>query len=148
MSDIEQQRRALRQEWPERSVSGGGQIPNLTPEQYALAQDKNAWLLADEIHHLDASWFTRHGLHLTPSQMNIVQRGCGLGIFKKSAAKEYWRKTPITRAWVLTALALRDEWIKSPEAQAIRDAIIWTFSLADGIPPPAETRTNQSKDSQ
>lgn len=101
----------------------GGQIPTLTPEQRDLASDKSAWLLADTLYQLDKSWFTRYELNLTPSQMSIVQRGCVLGIFKKDEAKEYWRKTPLARTWLLAALALRDEWDKSPEAQRIKDAI-------------------------
>jgi len=128
VSDLEQQRRALPQEWPERSVSGGGQIPNLTPEQRQLAEDKTAWSVADKIHAWALSpeggtWFTQWKLNLTPGEMSIVRRGSDLGLWKRHPDKPLWRHTPLTWPWLLAALALRDEWNKSPEAQRIRDAI-------------------------
>jgi hypothetical protein len=119
--DLESQRRALKPDSGMLVASGGG--INLTPEQRALAEDKTSWPFATKLDQLGQDWFTRHGLNLTPSQMSIVQRGCELGIFRKDDHKEYWKRTPLTRAWLLTALALRDEWDKSPEAQRIRDAI-------------------------
>lgn len=106
------------------SGSRGGQIPTLTPEQRALAKDKASWPLAAKLYEKNQQWFTRHGLNLTPSQMSIVRRGCELGIFRKDSAKEYWRHTYLTRPWMLTALALRDEWDRSPEARAIKRAIL------------------------
>ncbi len=121
MSDLESQRRALQPDSGMLVARGGG--TNLTPEQRSLAEDKASWLLAEKIYKAGAKWFTRHSLRLTPSQVNIVQRGCELGIFRRNEFKEYWHHTHLTRPWLLTALALRDEWSKSPEAQRIRDAI-------------------------
>ena len=122
MSDLEQQRRALQPDSGMLVARGGA--TNLNPEQRSLAEDKASWLLAEKIYKAGSKWFTRHSLRLTPSQMSIVQRGCALGIFKEDADKPYWKHTHLARPWLLTALALRDEWDKSPEAQRIRDAII------------------------
>lgn len=130
MSDLEQQRRAYdawgKGDYVPRSPGGAG--TQLTPEQRALAQEKESWLLAEKVHDWarnpeGGKWFTRWRLNLTPAQVRIVHRGVDLGIFRKDHDKQWWKHTPVTWPWLLTALALRDEWERSPEAQAIKRAI-------------------------
>lgn len=119
--------------------SGGGNW--VTPAMYGLAKDKVSWLLAEKI--LDWSlkpqggkWFSKWSVGLTPPQLGLVRRGCELEIFKKDEHKEYWRWTVRTRPWILTALALRDEWMKTEEAQRITRFI---------APQPDTTATSQQK---
>lgn len=107
----------------------GGAGNPVTPEMRALAQEKDAWSVAEKVYEWaknpeGGKWFTRWKLNLTPSQMSIVHRAVDLGIFRKDHEKQWWKHTHLTWPWLLTAMALRDEWNKSPEAEAIRRAII------------------------
>ena len=118
---------------PSGSLGGG---PQLTPEQRALAHDKDAWLLAEILHNWAGSpeggrWFTKWKLNLTPSQMRIVHRAADLGIFRKDHDKQWWKFTSQTWPWLLTALALRDDWQRGPEAQGIRRAMSPTTPKAE-----------------
>lgn len=110
------------------SGSMGGGWPEVTTEQRELAKDRASWLLAEKIHDWakkpeGGKWFSRWSINLTKEQMEIVTRGCALGIFKKDEHKEYWRHTPITWKWLLTAMALADEWRQSDECKRIQAAI-------------------------
>lgn len=110
------------------SGSLGNRSVQISAEQRQLAEDKTAWRLAQKIYDWarnpeGGTWFTKWKLNLTPGEMSIVHRGTDLGLWKRHPDKPLWRHTPFTWPWLLTSMALRDEWEKSPEAQRIRDAI-------------------------
>jgi hypothetical protein len=122
MSNLEQQRRALRQEWPERSVSGGGQIPALTPEQRAAAHHADA--LADTLLPIldgGKKWFTAYDVReqRAGTLLHDLER---VGIITKHKSTNhdgyYYKPTNLTRPFLLTALALRDERIKAMQERA------------------------------
>jgi hypothetical protein len=113
MSDLEQQRRALPQEWPERSVSGGGQIPNLTPAQREQAQFAD--LFAEEVLKLlskGKNWFTAYEVREKPEGSLLLNLE-KVGVITKHKSTQhdghYYKLCPIARVFALTALALRDE---------------------------------------
>ena len=112
MNDLEQQRRALKPDPHERSVSGGGQIHSLTPEQRALAHGFHAYLLASAIERCtnrDGRWFSAGGLAVSSQCMSIVHDGERLGLWRGAGHKPYWTHTAATWPWVRTAIALFDE---------------------------------------
>ncbi len=109
MTDIEHQRRAQQPDVP---LNGGGQIPNLTLEQRALAHGFHAYLLASAIERCtnrDGRWFSAGGLSVSSQCMDIVHAGERLGLWKGAGRKPYWTHTAATWPWVRTAIALFDE---------------------------------------
>jgi hypothetical protein len=115
MSDLEQQRRALRQEWPERSVSGGGQIPALTVEQRALAHTFYGHLIACGIERLTKSgvkFMSRGNMSASTGMMDALRHGAQLGLWKEVDGKSYYTHNHLTRPFMLAALALHDERVK------------------------------------
>lgn len=127
-----------------RRIYGHFHSAQLTAEQRALAQEKVAWSLAEKVHDWaknpeGGKWFTKWKLNLTPSQISIVHRGVDLGIFRKDHDKQWWKHTQYTWPWLLTALALRDEWNAGPEAEAIRRAIIPKNTKSPTDSPPGST---------
>jgi hypothetical protein len=120
VTDLEQQRRALTPDPSERSVSGGGQIPNLTIEQRALCHGFHAYLLASAIERCtnrDGRWFSAGGLALSSDCMSIVHHGESLGLWRRNSAKPYWTHTAATWPWVRTAIALFDEQTRAESGQ-------------------------------
>lgn len=118
------------------SGGGGGWRPELTPEQRALAQDKTAWILAEILHEWarnpdGGTWFTKWKLNLSPAQMRIVHRGADLGLWRKDPDKAWWKFTRQAWPWILTALALRDEWMQGEEFKKLQS------SIAPPAPSPA-----------
>lgn len=116
MSDLEQQRRVLAPSPHERSLNGGGQIPALTPEQRTLADSLSGTFIASALERLakdNARWFTRATLGASGDTMKAVHAGEQLGLWKKADGKNYYIFTRLTRPWMLTALALHDERVRS-----------------------------------
>ncbi len=110
MSDIEQQRRALP---PDGMLqSAGGQIPNLTPAQYDQAHYSDEFA-ADVLPIIDAhkGYFTAYDIKQKPIWLEKLV-DLGIITIHKSTRHDghYYKPVPgLTRAFCLTALALRDE---------------------------------------
>lgn len=116
----------------------------LTPEQRALAASgQHAWILADKIVQFTNSpdggnYFTKWKLNATAGMMHVAHLGTALDLWQKDPVKDYWRHRPMTWTWCMTALALRDEWDKSEEAQKLREFIAPRLA-SPGMSPPNTT---------
>lgn len=102
--------------------------PALSPPQRLLASQLSSWRLARAIHQFTNSpkggpWFSAWKITLLPSDRECLSAGEALGIWSKDKAKEYWRHTALTWPWVMTAMALEEEWQRGEEARIIREKI-------------------------
>ena len=112
MSDLEQQRRALKPDPDQRSMSGGGQIPSLTRQQWEKANYSDEFA-ADVLPLIDSgkNWFTAYDIKQKPVWLEGLT-SIGIITIHKSTKHDghYYKPVPgLTRAFCLTALALRDE---------------------------------------
>lgn len=101
---------------------------SLSPPQRLLASQLSSWRLARAIHQFTnapkgGKWFSRWSINIIPSDMECLTAGEALGIWSKDRAKEYWRHTAITWPWVMTAMALEEEWQRGEEAASLRAKI-------------------------
>lgn len=107
--DLESQRRAQRPDPNQRSMNGGGQIPQLTPAQYDLARYNDS-IAEDIMREWDKGYFTAFSLKQKPIALEPLLAQGVLTIHKSTKHDgNYYKPTAITRAWCLTSLALADE---------------------------------------
>lgn len=110
--------------------------PTLSPSQRLLAAHPNGWHLARCIHHFTNSpaggpWFSQRALNMTPRDFQTATEGAKLGLWAKVEAKAYWRHTSLTWPWVMTAMALEEEWQRGEEAARLRLAIDPSVTLLE-----------------
>lgn len=94
-------------------------IPAITGECRRFANSTIGWAVAAAIHQKELSddpqkhrWFTRHMLGGGSQTSEGIDVGERLGLWVKDPDKRYWRHCHMTWPFVMTALALRDEWQK------------------------------------
>lgn len=108
-------------------------LPQIAGEARRFADSTIGWATAEAIHRFTnaedgGAWFTRWKLGNTASVNQGINIGEHLGLWAKADGKDWWRHCRQTWPWVMTALALRDEWGKRSEAtltQADYDAHNW-----------------------
>jgi hypothetical protein len=101
-------------------------LPQITGEARRLADSTIGWAAAQAIHEFtNASdggrWFTRWKLNNLAGINQCIKEGDALGLWRKDGAKDYWHHNRMTWPWVLTALALRDEWMKRNPEELTQD---------------------------
>ena len=108
-NDLESQRRAQRPDLTQRSLNGGGQIPQLTHAQRDLAAYNDS-IAEDIMREWDKGYFTTFSLKQKPIALAPLLAQ-GILTIHKSAKHDgnYYKPTAVTRAWCNTSLALADE---------------------------------------
>ena len=98
-----------------------GGVPNLTLEQRALADTFAGTILASKIMAMLAShgqqWLSRFDAGAASGTGKLLDELAACGVLSVEKAKHggvYWKHTPLTRPWCLTALALLREKPNSP----------------------------------
>ena len=114
MGDLEQERRAYKPDSGMLVARGGG--TNLTVEQRALAHTFYGHLIACGIERLTKTgvkFLSRGNLSASTGMMDALRHGAQLGLWKEVDGKSYYTHTHLTRPFMLTALALHDERVRS-----------------------------------
>ncbi len=95
--------------------------PRITGELRRFADSTLGWKIAEAVKRVTNAdnkfWFTAWDAGATNSMTEAIHIGQELGLWAKANGRSYWQHNHYTWPFIMTALALRDEWMKRDDKE-------------------------------